>query len=85
MLLASGQLTLTRGVFKLQLLFLILTGSSIQTYEAAGVSLVGINTVHTIPTNATLEDAIQTLIIIILKLIELRIDPLGRKELETPH
>ena len=51
----SGQLTLTRGVLNTVALPHP-EGSSIQTYEAAGVSLVGINTVHTIPTNTTLKD-----------------------------
>ena len=45
----TGQLTLTRGVLNTVALPHP-EGASIQTYEAAGVSLVGINTVHTIPT-----------------------------------
>jgi len=51
----TGQLTLTRGVLNTVALPHP-EGASIQTYEAAGVSLVGINTVHTIPTNTTLKD-----------------------------
>ena len=51
----AGQLTLTRGVLNTVALPHP-EGSSIQTYEAAGISLVGINTVHTIPTNTTLKD-----------------------------
>ena len=51
----TGQLTLTRGVLNTVALPHA-EGASIQTYEAAGVSLVGINTVHTIPTNTTLKD-----------------------------
>ena len=34
-------------------------GASVQTYEVNGVSLAGINTVFTIPTNATLVDQIN--------------------------
>ena len=52
----TGQLTLTRGVLNTVALPHA-EGASIQTYEAAGVSLVGINTVHTIPTNTTLKNA----------------------------
>ena len=51
----SGELTLTRGVLNTVALPHP-EGANIQTYEAAGVSLVGINTVHTIPTNTTLKD-----------------------------
>ena len=51
----SGELTLTRGVLNTVALPHP-EGSNIQTYEAAGVSLVGINTVHTIPTNTTLKN-----------------------------
>ena len=51
----TGQLTLTRGVLNTVALPHP-EGASIQTYEAAGVSLVGINTIHTIPTNTTLKD-----------------------------
>ena len=51
----TGQLTLTRGVLNTVALPHP-EGASIQTYEAAGISLVGINTVHTIPTNVTLKD-----------------------------
>ena len=32
-------------------------GASIQTYEAAGISLVGINTTFTVPTNTTLKNS----------------------------
>ena len=51
----SGELTLTRGVLNTVALPHP-EGANIQTYEAAGVSLVGINTVHTIPTNTTLKN-----------------------------
>ena len=51
----TGQLTLTRGVLNTVALPHP-EGASLQTYEAAGVSLVGINTVHTIPTNTTLKN-----------------------------
>ena len=51
----TGQLTLTRGILNTVALSHS-EGASIQTYEAAGVSLVGINTIHTIPTNTTLKD-----------------------------
>ena len=52
----SGQLTLTRGVLNTVALPHP-EGASIQTYEAAGVSLVGINTTFTVPTNTTLKNA----------------------------
>ena len=52
----TGQLTLTRGVLNTVALPHV-EGASIQTYEAAGVSLVGINTTHTVPTNTTLVNA----------------------------
>ena len=52
----SGQLTLTRGILNTTALPHA-EGSSIQTYEAAGISLVGINTTHTVPTNTTLKNA----------------------------
>ena len=45
----TGQLTITRGVLNTVALPHV-EGASIQTYEAAGVSLVGINTTHTVPT-----------------------------------
>ena len=32
-------------------------GETIQTYEASGMPLVGINTTHTVPTNTSLIDA----------------------------
>ena len=56
--LGTGQLTLTRGVLNTTALPHD-EGASIQTYEANGVSLAGINTVFTIPTNATLVDEIN--------------------------
>ena len=34
-------------------------GTSIQTYEASGMPLTGINTTHTIPTDPTLFDAMN--------------------------
>ena len=52
-IIGSGQLTLTRGVLNTTALPHP-EGSSIQTYEASGVSLAGINTIFTIPTNTTL-------------------------------
>ena len=52
----SGQLTLTRGILNTTALPHD-EGASIQTYEAAGIPLVGINTTHTIPTNTTLKNA----------------------------
>ena len=56
--LGTGQLTLTRGVLNTTALPHD-EGASIQTYESNGVSLVGINTVFTIPTNLTLVDEIN--------------------------
>ena len=56
--LGTGQLTLTRGVLNTTALPHD-EGASIQTYEANGVSLSGINTVFTIPTNPTLVDEIN--------------------------
>ena len=56
--LGTGQLTLTRGVLNTTALPHD-EGASIQTYESNGVSLVGINTVFTIPTNPTLVDEIN--------------------------
>ena len=52
----TGQLTLTRGVLNTVALPHP-EGASIQTYEAAGISLVGINTTFTVPTNATLKNS----------------------------
>jgi len=49
----TGQLTLTRGVLNTVALPHA-EGASIQTYEAAGMPLIGINTTFTIPTNTTL-------------------------------
>ena len=49
----TGQLSLTRGVLNTTALPHP-EGASIQTYEASGVSLAGINTVFTVPTNTTL-------------------------------
>ena len=56
--LGTGQLTLTRGVLNTTALPHD-EGASIQTYESNGVSLSGINTVFTIPTNPTLVDEIN--------------------------
>ena len=56
--LGTGQLTLTRGVFNTTALPHP-EGASVQTYEANGVSLAGINTIFTVPTNATLVDAVN--------------------------
>ena len=56
--LGTGQLTLTRGVLNTTALPHP-EGASVQTYEANGVSLAGINTIFTIPTNTTLVDAIN--------------------------
>ena len=52
----TGQLTLTRGIFNTTATTHE-TGSTIQTYEIAGMPLVGINTTHTVPTNTTLRNA----------------------------
>ena len=52
----TGQLTLTRGIFNTTATTHE-TGSNIQTYEIAGMPLVGINTTHTVPTNTTLRNA----------------------------
>ena len=46
----TGQLTLTRGVLNTVALPHA-EGASIQTYEASGMPLIGINTTHSIPTN----------------------------------
>ena len=56
--LGTGQLTLTRGILNTTALPHD-EGASVQTYESNGVSLAGINTVFTIPTNATLVDEIN--------------------------
>ena len=56
--LGTGQLTLTRGVLNTTALPHD-EGASIQAYESNGVSLSGINTVFTLPTNATLVDEIN--------------------------
>ena len=56
--LGTGQLTLTRGILNTTALPHD-EGASIQTYESNGVSLAGINTVFTIPTNTTLVDEIN--------------------------
>ena len=53
----TGQLTLTRGILNTTALPHD-EGANVQTYEANGVSLVGINTVFTVPTNTTLVDEI---------------------------
>ena len=49
----TGQLTLTRGILNTKP-STHSEGSLIQTYEVAGMPLVGINTTHTVPTNTTL-------------------------------
>ena len=49
----TGQLTLTRGILSTKP-STHSEGSLIQTYEVAGMPLVGINTTHTVPTNTTL-------------------------------
>ena len=54
----TGELTLTRGVLNTTALPHP-EGANIQTYEASGVSLAGINTIFTLPTNATLVDEIN--------------------------
>ena len=51
--LGVGQLTLTRGKFNSNATTHP-EGSLIQTYEVGGMPLVGINTIHTVPTNTTL-------------------------------
>ena len=53
-------------------------GASIQTYEANGVSLAGINTVFTIPTNATLVDEINV-DNYYLEVDRSALDPLGQR------
>ena len=52
----TGQLTLTRGILNTNP-STHPEGSTIQTYEANGMPLVGINTTHTVPTNTTLKNA----------------------------
>ena len=52
----TGQLTLTRGILNTKP-STHPEGSTIQTYEANGMPLVGINTTHTVPTNTTLKNA----------------------------
>ena len=49
----TGQLTLTRGILNTKP-STHSEGSLIQTYEVAGMPLVGINTTHTVPSNTTL-------------------------------
>ena len=51
--LGTGELTLTRGVLNTTALPHP-EGANIQTYEVSGVSLAGINTIFTVPTNTTL-------------------------------
>ena len=50
----TGQLTLTRGILNTTPTSHS-SGDAIQTYEISGMPLVGINTTHTVPTNATLK------------------------------
>jgi hypothetical protein len=52
----TGQLTLTRGILNTTA-STHTEGETIQTYEASGMPLVGINTIHTVPTNTSLIDA----------------------------
>ena len=52
----TGQLLLTRGILNTTATSHE-AGATIQTYEIAGMPLVGINTTHTVPTNTTLRDA----------------------------
>ena len=73
----TGQLTLTRGVLNTVALPHI-EGASIQTYEAAGVSLVGINTTHTVPTNTTLKNA-SNLDNYYLEINRTALDPLNQR------
>ena len=49
----TGQLSLTRGILNTTA-STHEEGETIQTYEASGMPLVGINTTHTVPTNTTL-------------------------------
>ena len=49
----TGQLLLTRGILNTTATSHE-TGATIQTYEIAGMPLVGINTTHTVPTNTCL-------------------------------
>ena len=46
----TGQLSLTRGILNTTA-STHAEGETIQTYEASGIPLVGINTTHTVPTN----------------------------------
>ena len=73
----TGQLTLTRGVLNTVALPHV-EGASIQTYEAAGVSLVGINTTHTVPTNTTLKNA-SNLDNYYLEINRTALDPLNQR------
>ena len=52
----TGQLTLTRGILNTTATTHDV-GATIQTYEASGMPLVGINTTFTVPTNTTLKNA----------------------------
>ena len=52
----TGQLSLTRGILNTTASSHA-EGETIQTYEASGMPLVGINTTHTTPTNTTLIDS----------------------------
>ena len=49
----TGQLSLTRGILNTTA-STHAEGETIQTYEASGMPLVGINTTHTVPTNTSL-------------------------------
>ena len=52
----TGQLSLTRGILNTTA-STHAEGETIQTYEASGMPLVGINTTHTVPTNTSLISA----------------------------
>ncbi len=52
----TGQLTLTRGILNTTATSHP-TGSTIQTYEVSGMPLVGINTIHTLPTSTAFKNA----------------------------
>ena len=52
----TGQLTLTRGILNTTATTHDV-GATIQTYEASGMPLVGINTTFTVPTNTTLKNS----------------------------
>ena len=54
--LGTGQLSLTRGLLNTTA-STHTEGETIQTYEASGMPLVGINTTHTVPTNTSLINA----------------------------